>query len=352
MEDRSKVLSGALWSFDNDLIVSEELDGKGSIDEIDFSRCEFWVQIFQVPLLCTTRQIGWFLRVMIGEVVEVDGELEGDCVGNFLRVRVLIDITKLLRRCLRVDVMGDGVETIMLLSTSFTKGGFEEHMTNPVSTLNGVLAEVVKGKCKQKIVNSSMIEELDIVENVVALKSVSINASINAGKALQEIGCTSENLGPQYSDNINDNSVVINAIKIDDNKSKEVSDIEKSGVKSISNIYPMSKDANSLYDGLGLVQQTEKAHTVNKRVNMISKSPSDESPLMGNSDQHNFGSSRRAFQECIVMMKKKLRNRRKEKKRKEDTVHKEEVIASTNLSSCEAYGNGNANTTETVAVVT
>ncbi|TXG71535.1 hypothetical protein EZV62_000114 [Acer yangbiense] len=94
MEDRSKVLSGAPWSFDNDLLVLEEPDGKGSIEEIEFSWCDFWVQIFQVPLLCNTREIGCFLGEMIGKVVEVDGDLAGDSVGKFLRVRVRIDITK------------------------------------------------------------------------------------------------------------------------------------------------------------------------------------------------------------------------------------------------------------------
>ncbi|TXG57107.1 hypothetical protein EZV62_018420 [Acer yangbiense] len=52
---------------------------------------------------------------MIGDVVEVDGGLAGDCVGKFLRVRVRIDISKPLRRCLRVDILCDKLETIMLL---------------------------------------------------------------------------------------------------------------------------------------------------------------------------------------------------------------------------------------------
>ncbi|TXG53536.1 hypothetical protein EZV62_018792 [Acer yangbiense] len=88
VEDRRKVLSGVPWSFDNTLLVLEEPEGKGSIEEIDFSGCEFRVQIYQVPLLCTTREIGWFLGEMIGDVLEVDEGLAGDCVGKFLRVRV------------------------------------------------------------------------------------------------------------------------------------------------------------------------------------------------------------------------------------------------------------------------
>ncbi|TXG56734.1 hypothetical protein EZV62_018047 [Acer yangbiense] len=98
MEDHRKVLSGAHWSFDNALLVLEEPVGK---------------------------------REMIGEVVDVDGGLAGDCVRKFLRVRVHIDINKPLRRCLRVDVMGDEVETIneRLPNICFQCGRIS-HMTN------------------------------------------------------------------------------------------------------------------------------------------------------------------------------------------------------------------------------
>ncbi|KAK3230610.1 hypothetical protein Dsin_002491 [Dipteronia sinensis] len=52
---------------------------------------------------------------MVGEVVEVDLGKSGECSGKFLRVRVRIDVTIPLRRCLRVDVMGDGEEIVMVL---------------------------------------------------------------------------------------------------------------------------------------------------------------------------------------------------------------------------------------------
>ncbi|KAK2664345.1 hypothetical protein Ddye_002919 [Dipteronia dyeriana] len=48
---------------------------------------------------------------MIGEVLVVDG----GSTGKFMRVRVRMDIDQPLKRCLRVDIMGDGVETVMLL---------------------------------------------------------------------------------------------------------------------------------------------------------------------------------------------------------------------------------------------
>ncbi|KAK2662225.1 hypothetical protein Ddye_000799 [Dipteronia dyeriana] len=61
------------------------------------------------------RLIGMFLGNMIGEVREIDVSLSGECVEKYIRVRVVIDIDKPLRRILRVDVIGDGKETTMLL---------------------------------------------------------------------------------------------------------------------------------------------------------------------------------------------------------------------------------------------
>ncbi|TXG70717.1 hypothetical protein EZV62_005652 [Acer yangbiense] len=84
VDDRRKVLLGGPWSFDDALIVLEELAGKGAITSLKR-----------------------------GEVREVDSGPSGDCLGKFLRVRVAIDIDKPLRRFLRVDVLGDGEETVM-----------------------------------------------------------------------------------------------------------------------------------------------------------------------------------------------------------------------------------------------
>ncbi|TXG46833.1 hypothetical protein EZV62_026127 [Acer yangbiense] len=62
-----------------------------------------------------TKKIGRFLESIIGEVIEIDEGESGDCDGKYIRVRVMIDVEKPLRRCLRIDVLGDGVESVMLI---------------------------------------------------------------------------------------------------------------------------------------------------------------------------------------------------------------------------------------------
>ncbi|KAK3231346.1 hypothetical protein Dsin_003227 [Dipteronia sinensis] len=61
-----------------------------------------------------TKRIGHFLCSIIGEVIEIAEGESGNCDGIFIRVRVAIEVDKLLQCCLRVDVLSDKVEYVML----------------------------------------------------------------------------------------------------------------------------------------------------------------------------------------------------------------------------------------------
>ncbi|TXG49086.1 hypothetical protein EZV62_024961 [Acer yangbiense] len=113
--DRQHVLNGGPWSFDKALLVLEAPVGKGDIQGMQFNRVVFWIQIHNIPLLCMTSEIGQFLSGMIGEVKEIDIGKTGKCVGKYIRVRVVINVDVPLRRILRVDIMQDGKEIVMML---------------------------------------------------------------------------------------------------------------------------------------------------------------------------------------------------------------------------------------------
>ncbi|KAL5771142.1 hypothetical protein ACOSP7_015296 [Xanthoceras sorbifolium] len=52
------------------------------------------------------KEVGMDLGGRIGKVIEVDGGSGGNCLGKFIRVRVLVDVTKALFRELKV-MIGD-----------------------------------------------------------------------------------------------------------------------------------------------------------------------------------------------------------------------------------------------------
>ncbi|KAK3199219.1 hypothetical protein Dsin_022634 [Dipteronia sinensis] len=80
-----------------------------------FNHTAFWIQIHNVPLLCMAAEIGLLLGSMNGDVREIDDGGTGDCARKYIRVRVVINVDQPLRRILRVDVLRDGQESMMLL---------------------------------------------------------------------------------------------------------------------------------------------------------------------------------------------------------------------------------------------
>ncbi|TXG48762.1 hypothetical protein EZV62_024637 [Acer yangbiense] len=120
-EERRRIWVGDPWTFDDDLIMLEVPIGKREIGKLPFNRVEFWVQIHCVPLLCMSKKVGRFLGSMVGEVIKVDEGVSGDDGVKFLRVRIVVEIDKPLCCCLRVDVLGDGEETVNHRSNS-TRG--------------------------------------------------------------------------------------------------------------------------------------------------------------------------------------------------------------------------------------
>ncbi|KAL5792899.1 hypothetical protein ACOSP7_001493 [Xanthoceras sorbifolium] len=113
--DKRRVLMGGPWSFDKCLIVLEEPLGDGKFLDMGFTNVQFWVQLHNVPLVCMTKEIGWALGSKIGRVMDIDVGATGDCLGRFLRVRVVIDITKPLNRYLRVGLSEGDPDTVLLL---------------------------------------------------------------------------------------------------------------------------------------------------------------------------------------------------------------------------------------------
>ncbi|TXG73177.1 hypothetical protein EZV62_001756 [Acer yangbiense] len=115
LEARQRILSGGPWRFDRAIIIFEEPTGSGEIADMEFNKTEFWVQIHNLPMICMTGEIGLFLGNMIREVRNVDLEAGKSGACRFIRVRVVIKVDEPLHRSLRVDILGDGKITTMLL---------------------------------------------------------------------------------------------------------------------------------------------------------------------------------------------------------------------------------------------
>nr|POE67963.1 hypothetical protein CFP56_75730 [Quercus suber] len=112
-KDKKKVLDMCPWSYEKQLVLLQEFEGKLTPKEIEVKWAPFWVQIYNLPLNSRTRETGWAIGSCLGSVLDVDVTDSGVQWGKCLRVRVSIDITKCgllnhsLRECSERQASGD-----------------------------------------------------------------------------------------------------------------------------------------------------------------------------------------------------------------------------------------------------
>ncbi|KAL5548427.1 hypothetical protein UlMin_003658 [Ulmus minor] len=112
--DRRRVFSGGPWCYQNKLLVLEEPTGVGHYLKMSFSKVPLWVQLHNIPVFCMSKTVGSILGNMVGLVQEVECNQDELCLCTFIRVRVIIDISKPLKRILKVR-LGTYKELVTIL---------------------------------------------------------------------------------------------------------------------------------------------------------------------------------------------------------------------------------------------
>ncbi|TXG58188.1 hypothetical protein EZV62_016017 [Acer yangbiense] len=113
-EDRNRIWQRSPWHFGNSLIALEKPDGPGNISMLGFNKADFWIQIHDIPILCMNRRTAKWMAEQIGVVVEIPLESR-ECWGKYMRVKVCIDISKPLKRWLRLKLSrSDEITTVSL----------------------------------------------------------------------------------------------------------------------------------------------------------------------------------------------------------------------------------------------
>ncbi|KAH7576388.1 hypothetical protein JRO89_XS01G0050600 [Xanthoceras sorbifolium] len=82
---------------------------------MDFRWTQYWVQVHNVPLICMSKNIGLLLGRQLGTVKEIDVGDSGNCFRKLLRIRILVDVLKPLRKALRIKFDGSSEEKTLLL---------------------------------------------------------------------------------------------------------------------------------------------------------------------------------------------------------------------------------------------
>ena len=94
--DLKRVLEHEPWTYDKHLVIFERVVDNVPIAALPFKFITFWVQIHDLLVHCMTLVIRDSIGKSLGTVIEMsDTEKEGGKC-NYLRVRVCVDISKLL----------------------------------------------------------------------------------------------------------------------------------------------------------------------------------------------------------------------------------------------------------------
>ncbi|XP_059450945.1 uncharacterized protein LOC132181722 [Corylus avellana] len=104
--DKKRILEGRPWVFEGSLFLLEDFDRLSSPSEYTFEKAAFWVRMVNLPLACMNQTTGRRIGSTVGEVEMVDTRADGIGWGEFLRVRILLDLAKPLARGRMLKVKG------------------------------------------------------------------------------------------------------------------------------------------------------------------------------------------------------------------------------------------------------
>ena len=94
--DMLRVLEGRPWCFDNMLVLLKEADGDEPPDQVILNQSPFWIRLKNLPFNMRSDDVVKALIGNMGPIIEIEEDVLG--FGRYRRVKVLLDITKPLRR--------------------------------------------------------------------------------------------------------------------------------------------------------------------------------------------------------------------------------------------------------------
>ncbi|KAK1696956.1 hypothetical protein QYE76_013653 [Lolium multiflorum] len=107
---KRRALEGGPWLAGKDLLVLEDFVENKTLDEYEFRFFQMWVRVSNLPLGRMNRETGEQIGNAMGESVEVDVDEGGFAIGEFLRVRVKLDVREPIMRGIRVRLEEDEEE--------------------------------------------------------------------------------------------------------------------------------------------------------------------------------------------------------------------------------------------------
>lgn len=104
--DIKHILEDGQWAFEQNLLVLKRFDPKFSPFDVPLNMAEFWIQAHNLPRSFFTEKVVQAIGEFLGTYVRADKRNFEGSWKSFLRIRVLLDISKPLRRKMKMKKQG------------------------------------------------------------------------------------------------------------------------------------------------------------------------------------------------------------------------------------------------------
>jgi hypothetical protein len=94
------------WYFDNHLLILDVLPENGVPSQVNLRFVPFWVQVHDIPTGLMSEKVGKEIANFIGEFLEYDAKNNSNYLRSYMKIRVLMDVTKPLKRQKKIKKPG------------------------------------------------------------------------------------------------------------------------------------------------------------------------------------------------------------------------------------------------------
>jgi hypothetical protein len=94
---KRKALDDGPWKFNNDLLVMMDFDPNKTLEEYTFDTIPICLRVLKLPLGRMNRDTGEAIGDEVGEFIQVDVREDDMAIGEYLRVKVKLNIKEPLR---------------------------------------------------------------------------------------------------------------------------------------------------------------------------------------------------------------------------------------------------------------